>query len=400
MNLASARMNLADLASPLGFGSALGPRLWKSAKGSIMSRMVTRLCVLVACLPLALLAACGGGGNDAPKCIVGASAACACPTGQQGAQICTSVGTFGACVWAPAGVDGGTAVPGIKCVAGESAACACPTGQQGALVCTSEGLFGTCACAAPGVGGAPGTPLDAASARLDTQPDAPFDAPASTATLAVDRTSVDLVSSDHGLDGGATTETDGGSGTSIELGSSGTATVFVTNTGDTASGALAIVAGAGVATSGCSGALAPSASCTLAVTAAPTTLGPFTSTVSIWATPGAVTPIMITVSAVVVPKPAQLVIPTCNTQVVSNGYSCGAATSCADCKDNNGNSREDVCKEAIDCIVEKGASCDSNCQANCRNLAGDQFGSACVQSLQTAACSGDGCGSTSPNGGG
>lgn len=94
------------------------------------------------------------------------------------------------------------------------------------------------------------------------------------------------------------------------------------------------------------------------------------------------------------------VSPTCITQVVSNGYSCGASTSCADCKDNNGNSREAGCKAAIDCIAEKGASCDNNCQANCRNLAGDIFGLACVQSLQNAACGGAGCGSTSPDGGG
>src|SRR5208283_4132929 len=39
----------------------------------------------------------------------GASAACACPTGQQGAQTCTSVGTFEACVCATPTVDAGGA---------------------------------------------------------------------------------------------------------------------------------------------------------------------------------------------------------------------------------------------------------------------------------------------------
>ncbi|MGA7744363.1 MAG: hypothetical protein WBP56_26145, partial [Polyangia bacterium] len=31
-------------------------------------------------------------------CVPGASVACACPTGQQGAQTCTSAGTFAVCV--------------------------------------------------------------------------------------------------------------------------------------------------------------------------------------------------------------------------------------------------------------------------------------------------------------
>ena len=40
-------------------------------------------------------------------CVPGASALCYCPTGQQGAQICTSAGTFGACVCASPTVDAG-----------------------------------------------------------------------------------------------------------------------------------------------------------------------------------------------------------------------------------------------------------------------------------------------------
>jgi hypothetical protein len=93
------------------------------------------------------------------------------------------------------------------------------------------------------------------------------------------------------------------------------------------------------------------------------------------------------------------VSPTCMTQVVSNGYACGSATSCADCKDNNGNSREELCKKGIDCLAKAGASCDSNCQQNCYNQAGDTFGITCVKALQTQACGGSGCGATVSPGG-
>ena len=62
--------------------------------------------ILASFIPLALLGACGGGG-DAPKCVPGASVDCACPTGQHGAQTCSAAGTFTACVCAPADPDGG-----------------------------------------------------------------------------------------------------------------------------------------------------------------------------------------------------------------------------------------------------------------------------------------------------
>jgi hypothetical protein len=296
---------------------------------------------------------------------------------------------------------------------------------------------------------------DAASVVLDGHPDGQPDAPAPNTTLTVDKSSVDLVPQGLGSDAGV--------GRPITLGSSGVATVVVTNIGTAASGALAVVPGPGVSTSGCTGALAPGATCTLTIVATPTVLGQFSSTVSIWATPGATTPIQITVNAVVVPRPlissfvasptavsvgessiltavfsngagtvdhgigavtsgvgvstgpitaaitytltvanefgdfatAQVRVivgtPTCITQVVNNGYACGSATSCAACKDNNGNSREDGCKKGIDCMAKAGTACDSNCQANCWNLAGDQVGITCVKALQTAACSGPGC---------
>jgi hypothetical protein len=136
---------------------------------------------------------------------------------------------------------------------------------------------------------------DAASVSVDAYPGEQPDVPISTTTLAVDRLSVDLVQQGLGLDAGV--------GRPITLGSSGVATVVVTNIGTAASGALAVVPGPGVTTSGCTGALAPSATCTLTILATPTALGQFSSTVSIWATPGATSPIQIAVSAVVVPRP-------------------------------------------------------------------------------------------------
>lgn len=81
----------------------------------------------------------------------------------------------------------------------------------------------------------------------------------------------------------------------------------------------------------------------------------------------------------------------CVTAVVDNGYACGSATSCAECKDNNNNSREEGCKAGIDCLVKAGPSCNENCQMNCWNLGGDQYGIACVKALQTAACGASGC---------
>jgi hypothetical protein len=43
----------------------------------------------------------GGGAGGSLACIPGRSEACACPTGEQGAQVCQSNGTFAACVCVP-----------------------------------------------------------------------------------------------------------------------------------------------------------------------------------------------------------------------------------------------------------------------------------------------------------
>ncbi|MGB7809521.1 MAG: hypothetical protein WBP56_00155, partial [Polyangia bacterium] len=68
--------------------------------------MITRPCFVLSSVFLALLAGCGGA--DASKCVPGYSVACACPSGQQGAQTCNSAGTFAACVCASPSLDAGT----------------------------------------------------------------------------------------------------------------------------------------------------------------------------------------------------------------------------------------------------------------------------------------------------
>ena len=74
------------------------------------------------------------------------------------------------------------------CVPGASAGCVCATGQQGAQVCTQTGAFGACVCASPTVdagdaGGAGGSGLGGSGGRADAgaadapggQPDVPVD---------------------------------------------------------------------------------------------------------------------------------------------------------------------------------------------------------------------------------
>ena len=121
-----------------------------------MVRMVARLCVVFACLPAVFLGGCGGGGlaasaPDAPGVAGGHGG----PSGTGG-----SPGGVG-------GEGGGTggqlatatsSAPGV-CVPGASVACACVTGQQGAQTCTAAGTFAACVCLAPSVeaGGADGS---------------------------------------------------------------------------------------------------------------------------------------------------------------------------------------------------------------------------------------------------
>jgi hypothetical protein len=80
----------------------------------------------------------------------------------------------------------------------------------------------------------------------------------------------------------------------------------------------------------------------------------------------------------------------CMGQVVSKGYSCGAAPACSACV-VNGVSKEAQCKIGVDCLAAAGLSCDSNCQLNYFDKAGATPVQLCVSALQTAACSGTGC---------
>jgi hypothetical protein len=82
--------------------------------------------------------------------------------------------------------------------------------------------------------------------------------------------------------------------------------------------------------------------------------------------------------------------PSCYATLVDNGYACGSAAPCSACKMNNV-SREAQCQKGIDCLAAAGASCDSNCQLNCLNQAGDGQVGACITALTKVACSGTGC---------
>ena len=170
--------------------------LRQSPHGATMAPMVTRLCVVFSCVLVAPLGGCGGGSPaashpDAPTvaggsgdsggaggggtggklatstsagpgvCVPGASVACACVTGQQGAQTCTTAGIFAACVCSTSVASPDASEP-AACVPGASVACACLSGQQGAQTCTAAGTFAACVCAMPTVdagelGGAGGT---------------------------------------------------------------------------------------------------------------------------------------------------------------------------------------------------------------------------------------------------
>ena len=70
--------------------------------------MVARLSIVLSCLLLTCLGGCSSG-SQANNCIFGASEGCYCPTGQRGAQTCTSAGTFAACVCSAPTVDAGVA---------------------------------------------------------------------------------------------------------------------------------------------------------------------------------------------------------------------------------------------------------------------------------------------------
>jgi hypothetical protein len=88
--------------------------------------------------------------------------------------------------------------------------------------------------------------------------------------------------------------------------------------------------------------------------------------------------------------PPSDVASSCYATIVNNGYKCGSAPACSACIVNNV-SKEAECKKGLDCLAAAGPSCDSNCQLNCLNQAGDAQVGACIKALTTPACSGSGC---------
>jgi len=139
-----------------------------------MVRMVTRMCVVVSCVLVASLGGCSGGSP--------ATSPPDAPTVMGGSDV--SAGTGGG----PGGVGGGgggtggqparatNATPPL-CIPGASVACACVTGQTGAQTCTSAGTFAACVCvdtpsadggAAVSTVDAPGTPTPDAQPPVDT----------------------------------------------------------------------------------------------------------------------------------------------------------------------------------------------------------------------------------------
>ena len=152
-----------------------------------MVPMGKRLCVVLSCLLVASLSGCSSGSQTTSH--PDASAV----TGGSGG----SAGTGGG----PGGVGGGSGGTGGQlstatsatpplCVSGASVACACVTGQQGAQTCTSAGTFAACVCAgavavdAASLGETGGTSAaDVPSGTGDTsgQVDSPWDAPSASA---------------------------------------------------------------------------------------------------------------------------------------------------------------------------------------------------------------------------
>ncbi|MGO9666410.1 MAG: hypothetical protein ACLP66_24305 [Polyangia bacterium] len=145
-----------------------------------MVPMVARLRIVLSCLVVASLGACGGGSHSTSS--------------QDALTIVVDMGGSTGTGGGPDGVGGGSggtggqlatttsAAPGV-CVPGASVACACVTGQQGAQTCTSAGTFAPCVCAPPAVdAGATGGSDGAAT----SPPDAPAASGGSDGATAAD----------------------------------------------------------------------------------------------------------------------------------------------------------------------------------------------------------------------
>jgi len=141
-----------------------------------MVRMVTRMCVVVSCVLVASLGGCSGGVRPPARQML-----------HRHGRSDVSAGTGGVrAEWEGWRRTGGqparatNATPPL-CIPGASVACACVTGQTGAQTCTSAGTFAACVCvdtpsadggAAVSTVDAPGTPTPDAQPPVDTGPDA------------------------------------------------------------------------------------------------------------------------------------------------------------------------------------------------------------------------------------
>jgi hypothetical protein len=143
-----------------------GPKCRKHSQGlrrspnrATMVRMGKRLCVVLSCLLVASLGGCSSGSQTTShpdaSAVTGGSGGSAGTGGGPGGVGRGSGGTGGQLSTAT------SATPPL-CVPGASVACACVTGQQGAQTCTAAGTFAACVCAASAadagrLGGAGGT---------------------------------------------------------------------------------------------------------------------------------------------------------------------------------------------------------------------------------------------------
>ena len=145
-----------------------------------MGSMVARMRIMLCCLPVAC--SCGGSGlriSNSHDAGGGSGAIVATRPPEDSANVGSSGGSIGTGGGSGGGGGAGgqlaataSTAPAI-CVPGASVACLCFSGQQGAKTCTSAGTFGLCLCtaSAPDAGNANGGDGAAAS---------PQDAPAAT----------------------------------------------------------------------------------------------------------------------------------------------------------------------------------------------------------------------------
>ncbi len=106
--------------------------------------MLTRLCGLLGCLSVAFLGGCGGGSQSVSLPDARANTGASGGSGGMDGSMRGDGGGVGT------GGQSTTSVVPPACVPGASIACACVTGQQGAQTCTSAGTYAACVCAQSG----------------------------------------------------------------------------------------------------------------------------------------------------------------------------------------------------------------------------------------------------------